>query len=892
MVSITFILLFFFSITYIFWGLFIFFKNTKSLINRMFFSLCIQLSLWSLGYAFMTVAPTAENANVWRLIACFGWCFFYGVWVDFTILLRKENYRWMTDYRRLLFYLPAILFYILNLMVDPNEIMVKSNGIWVDRYPQDFLGFLFFIYCIFCMSVGEFIIYKWGKESTSKREKRQSQIIIISSLIAFIIGTFMDSILPMFGINISSFDILAFLVVLPSVWYAITKYKMMYITVEVANEYILKTMNEPVIIIGQDLLVKDANEAALKKTGYRATEILGSPITELLFEINNRPISVHNVFIGDISNHEIILLKKNHESIPCLLSGAPILDGFKEVMGTVCVLYDITDRKNAEKLLLNSHAELEKMVHERTSELENMNALLEEEISERQKIQDNLKASEEQYKSLIDQYQDGILVCDGSTYIITHNIKSCQILGLPEEMFENVTLKSILTPEYIYLYDEIQLVYATQRELSNIVNFTGIDGYERNIEYVFIPVSSNNQKYIMITFRDITEMMKIEEQKRQMVNMESLGTLAGGIAHDFNNILAGIIGYTQLSLDELDNGCIPRENLMDVLSLGERARKLIRQILSFSRKSNIKLERVELIPVIEEVVTMLSATKPSNVLIRYSIFCESPYALADSTELQELVMNLCVNSILALKEKGGTLNIQIEKVNNPVNERNNTMKLGEFIKINVIDNGCGIDPAFQQRIFEPFFTTRVGEGGTGLGLSVVHGIAQRYGGWIEVESELGKGSTFTVFLPSVKNVVIIQEETKEEISKLTNTRILLVDDEIPILDSVKRILENRGLKVTSISNPIEALDLFKQNTEAFDVVITDQSMPEMSGNELISKLQAVRQDMPVILCSGYYTEDEASLDNGLRKIVILSKPASKDDYIKAIESALSEEKQA
>ncbi|MHB8062994.1 MAG: PAS domain S-box protein [Ruminiclostridium sp.] len=890
MVPIIFIVLFLFSIAYILLGLYVLCKNWQSLTSRLFFSLCLQLTLWSLGYAFMTVASTSNIANIWRLVACFGWCFFYSVWVDFAVLLRFENRKWMTDFRRLLFYIPALFFYILNLRGNPSEIMVQSEGLWTDVYPQNFFGNLFIIYSITCAVVGILIINHWGRKSALKRQKKQANIIVISSAIAFAIGTVMDSVLPMLGVQIFSFDIIAFSIVLPCIWYAITKYKMMFITIEVANEYILKTMNEPVILIGQDFLVKEANGAALEKTGYGEIEIKGMPITALLFDDHHTPIVIKNFFKGDVKNHETTLLKKNKEYIPCLLSGAPIFDGFKEMIGTACILYDITDRKNAENLLINAHTESEKKVHERTAELEVINTLLEEEIVERENVERSLKASEEQYKALINQYQDGILVCDSSTFqIITHNIRACQILSATDEEIEQQSAQKLLNLYNIQIMDEIQQVSITKKEIKERIHYIKTGGSELDIEYVIIPVRYNNQQYIMITFRDITEMLRLEERKHQIVRMESLGTLAGGIAHDFNNILAGIMGYTQLSLDEIDNGSNNRENLMGILALSERAKKLIKQILAFSRKTGIHLENVDARPIIEEIVTMLNVTKPSNVQINYHIRCASPYVLADSAELQQLIMNLCVNATLALQKKGGRVDIILEETTLEIEDPGNKLinRSGNFIKISVIDNGCGMEPSVKDRIFEPFYSTRIGQGGTGLGLSVVHGIVQRYGGWITVESELDKGSTFEVFLPKVHKGEDNIIKSKEEDVQAENLRILLVDDEISILHSIQKILQNKGYRVTSQSDPKEALALLCRDAQAFDLVITDQSMPQMNGNELIHEVLSIRSDMPVILCSGYCFEDEGSSIEEAKNIAFLIKPASKDEYFKAIEHVLS-----
>jgi len=888
MIPIMFLILFTFFLIYLFFGFYVFLKKWKSLTNRLLFSLCINLSLWALGYAFMTVAPNQETANFWRLIAALGWCLVYSTWLDFAILVKKESKKWMTDLRRLLIYLPSIVFFIANLRYKPTVVKEKLMYIWNDTYPITLLEVLFSLYYLIFIISGIIIIYRWGKNSTLKGEKKQANIIVITSLISFVLSIINQMILPHFGINVFPIGVIVFSIALLGINHAIKKYKMMSISPLTANEYILKTITDPVVLIGNDLLVLTVNSAAIDLTGFHEEEIKGTSINLLIANVDlNREAFQILMNTGAVKNIEVELMTKSGISISCLFSASRINNESDDALGIACVFHDITDRKNAENILLKAHQELEKKVHNRTKRLEQINSQLEEEIIIRINAEKELKSSEEKFRALMQQSIDGIIVFDqDSRKVVEINNAAINLLGITKE--DQTT--ELIWNEIIPNYDEMRLV------IDNLINkkaasskvsikYTLRNGTCRDFKLYVTSVGYSNKQYIMVTIRDITDELVMEERKQQLSKMDSLGNLSGGIAHDFNNILAGIMGYTQLTLDEFEEGTSTSENLIEVIKLGERAKKLISQILTYSKKAPIAPFNADLRLIIVDILKMMKATLPINIDIDYTVEGDSFNVYADQGELHQLIMNLCVNAKLAMGKNGGTLRVNLSKITieEKVQIGYQMINVGEYIKLEVIDGGCGIEESVKKRIFEPFFTTRGVQGGTGLGLSVVHGIVSRLDGIIMVDSIINIGSTFTVYLPTVNND-IIEEPVADKSMTNSTARILFIDDEESILNSVQKLLHRLGYIVTGVCNVREALALFKRNKNLYDIVLTDQVMPDMTGDVLVKELRIIRPDIPVVVCSGYIHEINLEDDS---KTAFLLKPVSINEYVMVIEQLLN-----
>jgi signal transduction histidine kinase/CheY-like chemotaxis protein/streptogramin lyase len=343
-----------------------------------------------------------------------------------------------------------------------------------------------------------------------------------------------------------------------------------------------------------------------------------------------------------------------------------------------------------------------------------------------------------------------------------------------------------------------------------------------------------------------------QQQLIQAQKMEAIGTLAGGIAHDFNNILGAIVGYTELALDDLPEGTRVQKNVQYVLTGAERAAALVKQILAFSRQAVQERKPVILRAIVEDALKLLRSSLPSTIEIRRDIRAETNTILGDPTQIHQVMMNLGTNAAHAMKEKGGTLEVNLDKVvlDEETAAREHNIKPGPYLRLTVSDTGYGIPKAVMKRIFEPYFTTKKTGEGTGMGLAVVHGIVKSHGGDISVYSEPGKGTTFHVFLPEIETQVKTESPLKEK-PPGGSERILLVDDEASLAEIGTQILERLGYEVEGISNPIDALETFREKPNQYHLVISDLTMPHMTGIQLAREIKKINPDIPVILCSGH-----------------------------------------
>ncbi len=351
--------------------------------------------------------------------------------------------------------------------------------------------------------------------------------------------------------------------------------------------------------------------------------------------------------------------------------------------------------------------------------------------------------------------------------------------------------------------------------------------------------------------RNITEEKLAEEELQQAQKMEAIGTLAGGIAHDFNNMLGVIMGNTELLLEDCAPGTEASWSAGQIREAALKARDLVKQILTFSRRTQQNMTSLSMAPLVKEALKMLRATIPSTIEIVQQVECPQDGIVGDATQIHQVLMNLCVNAEHAMHESGGTLAVTLKNCEIAQDEVHQDLRAGMYVELLVSDSGHGIEPEIMDRIFDPFFTTKEVDRGTGLGLSVVHGIVKNHGGAIEVASEIGTGTTFRVLLP----VAASAEKDEGAVSKQDmpggSERIMLVDDEQTVLMIAERMLKKQGYAVSAFSNSEAALEAFQTSPQTYDLVITDMTMPRMTGKTLAREVLKLRPDIPVILCTGY-----------------------------------------
>ncbi|MBU0909164.1 MAG: response regulator [Proteobacteria bacterium] len=389
--------------------------------------------------------------------------------------------------------------------------------------------------------------------------------------------------------------------------------------------------------------------------------------------------------------------------------------------------------------------------------------------------------------------------------------------------------------------------------------------------------------------RALQERERLLADLRQAQKMEAIGTLAGGIAHDFNNILSAILGFTEISLMEVKKGSKLHHNLSMVNKAGDRARDLVAQILTFSRHSQIERYPILVAPIIKEALKLLRATLPSSIEIHQNIHSGTGKVLADPVQIHRIMMNLCTNAFHAMDGTGGVLEINLveEEIDKKKAEQIRDLQPGPYLRLSVSDTGSGIKPEILDRIFDPFFTTKEKGQGTGMGLSMVHGIMKEYNGAIKVQSEVGKGSVLHLYFPLIRGIDDLTDNVETPLLVKGKGRILLVDDEQDLAEMGRNLLELLGYDVVSCTDSIEALKTFKNDPDSFDLVVTDQTMPMMSGMELAREIMKTRPQMPIFLCTGYssFVSQQDAKQLGIREFFL--KPISAEELSQAIHRHLT-----
>jgi len=425
---------------------------------------------------------------------------------------------------------------------------------------------------------------------------------------------------------------------------------------------------------------------------------------------------------------------------------------------------------------------------------------------------------------------------------------------------------------------------AHQDELDSVV--TAINAMQRCLSTEILKLTEAEE----VRKKDQIEKQELESRLSQAQKMEAIGTLAGGIAHDFNNILAAILGYADMARDEVAADSILAKDLDQILVSGNRAKELVQQILAFSRNSLV--ERIAFQPssIVKEALKLLRASLPTTIKIQQDIDSKCGIINADPTQLHQILMNLCTNAFHAMEEKGGELKISLKKTDIRAEDYPHEPDLssGMFIELTVQDSGPGIDPTILGKIFDPYFTTKEIGKGTGMGLSIIHGIVKAHRGLITVESSPAQGTAFHVSFPAIEKEQIEVISSPVPITQ-GKGNILFVDDEQLLIDMSTSMLERLGYTVTARKSGFEAMEIFRNQPQNFDLVITDQTMPGITGADLARQLLHIRPDIPIILCTGYSTiiSEKKAKAMGIREFAL--KPLVKKDIAALINKIFNKE---
>ncbi len=503
-----------------------------------------------------------------------------------------------------------------------------------------------------------------------------------------------------------------------------------------------------------------------------------------------------------------------------------------------------------------------------------------EDITERKRAEDRLRESEERFRTMFELASVGMAQVDPRSGRWEHvNPKLCDITGYSAEELTKMSVAEVTHPEDRQRdWEAFQCVVQGKAcDFRSEKRYVRKDGAVVwvNVNMAVSCDDAGRPVRGMAVVEDITGRKQLEEQRyqveaqlRQSQKMEALGTLAGGIAHDFNNILGVIVGFAEMAEWEADEDGKIKEDLREVLKAAERAKELVQQILAFSRQSEQEKKPIQVGLIVKEALKMLRASLPTTISIKSDVGSKAS-VMADPTQIHQVVMNLCTNAAHAMRDNGGVLEVRLDDLQlTPDSVLPGSGFLpGPCVKLTFRDTGHGIDPSILDRIFDPFFTTKEQGAGTGLGLAVVHGIVKGHGGTIEVESRPGKGTTFQVILPAIERKRVPQRQAAAPLPR-GRERILVVDDEPALTLAVKKMLERLGYQVECRTNGIEALEVFLHGTTGapFDLVITDMTMPNLTGTDLALKLLKLQPDLPVLLCTGFSEkmDAETARDFGVR----------------------------
>ncbi len=521
-------------------------------------------------------------------------------------------------------------------------------------------------------------------------------------------------------------------------------------------------------------------------------------------------------------------------------------------------------------------------------------------VTDQRLLDEALRESEEKYRKIFENANEGIYRTTPEGRLLSVNPSLARMFGFssPEEMIKGI--KDIGKDLYVNPQDRENIIRLL-REQDSVEGFEAeMRRQDKSTFWISISLhtvrdAAGNIVYLEGMNVDITERKLSEEERRtyearlmRSQKLEAIGTLAGGIAHDFNNILSAIIGYSELAIDELPEDSAVSKNIMEVLKAGGRAKDLVKQILTFSRQMETQRKPVKIHLIMKEALKLLRSSIPSTITITEQIDAASGTVFADSTQIHQVIMNLCTNAYQAMLTTGGELTVTLEQLylDSGFISKHPPLSEGVHLQITVRDTGCGMDTETLKRIFDPFFTTKEKAKGTGLGLATVHGIVTELGGAILVESSINKGSTFEIYLPVSQQEQEDMDDLHGEPTPGTGEAILLVDDEEAIINFTQGMLNQLGYKVKGLCSSIDALNFFRSAPDEIDLIITDQTMPGITGSQLATEILKIRPGMPIILMTGYsetITQEEA-FAQGIKEY--LDKPFTKNMLAGAIGRSL------
>lgn len=510
-------------------------------------------------------------------------------------------------------------------------------------------------------------------------------------------------------------------------------------------------------------------------------------------------------------------------------------------------------------------------------------------ITERKLAEKRLKEQNYYLEKAQEIGQIGTWELDLINNILVWTDENCRIFGVPEGSVVNYEtfLQKVHPDDREYVDQEWKA--GTEGKPYDIEHRLLVDGEVKWVrEKADLEFDDSGKALSAIGFtQDISDRKRLEKQLFQSQKLESLGSLAGGIAHEFNNILSIICGNNDFIMEDLPEGSLCRENAEEIQFATVRARDIVKQLLTFSRKDDSKKKPINIVHVVTESLKLIRSTTPANIEIKETLSQDCQPILGDSTQINQILINLCNNAVDALPASGGKIEIELStvEIDHNSNVAVHNLSLGNYIKILVKDNGSGIDQKTLGRIFDPFFTTKGVGKGSGIGLAVVHGIVENHGGSVVCESAINQGTIFTILIPVYEDFVE-KASIHTDVLSGNGEKILYIDDEDSIARLIKRLLESLGYNAMSTTEPENALKMIKAEPDRFDLVISDMAMPKMPGDQLIAEILSINPEMPTVICSGYSSRmsETKALEMGIKAFMM--KPLNRAELARKIREIL------
>ncbi|MBN2082845.1 PAS domain S-box protein [bacterium] len=624
------------------------------------------------------------------------------------------------------------------------------------------------------------------------------------------------------------------------------------------NEEYLRALSDATseaIFISEGGICIGLNKTAERMFGAQPEEFLGRPLTDWVAPESRQQVS-RNIREGTTEPYKLILQKKDGETFPGIVQGRMMT--YRGKLSRISILQNITEREAAER---------------------------------------KIKESERRYRSFVENFP-GIAYRSSLDFLpVFMHGQVTEITGFTEQelaaegsSLENLIYEDDFRGQFRFQQQQLKREpgYAIEREYRIVTKDQEIRWIHENVRNVVD--DSGQPAYVEGVIFDITDRKQVEDQLRQAQKMEALGVLAGGIAHDFNNILFAILGNADLIRDTLPDDDMAQACLEAIISSASRASDLVKQILTFARRTERSRQEINIVPLVKEVSKLMKSTQPSNINIVTEILCTQAPVVADPTEIHQLLMNLCTNAGYAMREHGGRLSIFLRPWRGPVEEPlPEELAAEHYFVLEVSDTGIGIPEEIRGQVFDPFFTTKAVGEGTGMGLAVVHSVVEELQGWVDMTSTVGRGTSFRIILPMAD--ADEQPESAGELSAPRGVeRVLVVDDEPVIVDVLKQTLANLGYQVTGFTSSVQALEHFMQDIAHYDAAILDQTMPNLTGAEIAQLILIARPEFPIIIATGFsHTLTEANAQAiGIRRY--LEKPVDTRVLAKHLREVLDEQK--